>query len=59
MNALTRLHRDEGGLQTLETVAILAIAAIVLAVLKSTWQDIKRWFRTSVSEVIDWQGEKP
>lgn len=53
-----RLHRDESGLTTLEVVAILTVAAIVLGVLKVTWRDrVKPWFRRSVEEVVAWQGE--
>ena len=42
----------------MEAVMILAVAAIVLATLKYFWlQMIRPWFRTSVANVIDWQGE--
>lgn len=59
MDCLRRLHRDERGLSTLETVAILAVAAIALAAAKAGWHRVRRWFKTSVSNVIDWQGDSP
>jgi len=51
-----RLHQDEQGLEVLQVVALLAIAAIVLMVLKWAWYDIKAWFRRSVDYVLNWQG---
>jgi len=48
-----RLHEDEEGLETLQTVMIVAVAAIILALLKETWPRIKAWFRASVQQVIN------
>lgn len=54
-----RLHADEAGLTPLETVAILAIAAIVIGVCKWAWlRQVRPWFRTSVTNVVNWQGER-
>jgi hypothetical protein len=50
-----RLHRDEEGLEALQVVIIVAIAAIILALLKSLWPGIKKWFKTSVEQVIGWK----
>jgi hypothetical protein len=48
-----RLRDDEEGLETLQTVMIVAVAAIILALLKETWPRIKGWFRSSVQQVIN------
>jgi Flp pilus assembly pilin Flp len=56
---LKKLHKDEAGLKTLETVAILAIAAIILAVIKFFWNDIKKWFDQKTSSTTkDWEEAK-
>lgn len=54
---LVGLHRDERGLTSVETVAILTLAAIILIVLRSQWVKIKHWFRDSVHTVVNWQGD--
>lgn len=57
--ALKRLHNDEKGLKTLETVAILAVAAIILAVIKLFWNDIKGWFDSETKETTKgWEGSQ-
>lgn len=58
MNTLRRLHLDETGMETIQSVAILTVAAIALAVLKEAWHDIRRWFRESVEYVVNWQGDQ-
>lgn len=58
VSRLKKLHADEGGLQTLEVVAILAVAAIVLAVIKTFWTSIKNWFTSSNESMqSDWNEE--
>jgi hypothetical protein len=54
MSALRRLHEDEGGMEALQVVIILAIAAIALTLIKQAWGPIKTWFRKSVAEIIAW-----
>lgn len=55
MNLLKKLHRDEEGLETLQVVMIVAIAAIILALLKIFWADIKKWFGDSTKDTTkDW-----
>jgi len=57
LRSLKRIHKDEQGLETLQVVAILAVAAIVLAVLKIFWNDIKGWFDKETKETTkDWAG---
>jgi Flp pilus assembly pilin Flp len=47
MNWLKKLHEDEEGLTTLEVVMIVAVAAIILALIKVFWGSIKTWFGQS------------
>jgi hypothetical protein len=48
-----RWVEDEEGLETLQTVMIVAVAAIILGLLQATWPRIKAWFRASVQQVIN------
>jgi ABC-type transport system involved in Fe-S cluster assembly fused permease/ATPase subunit len=55
-----RLHRDERGLKTLEVVAILAVAMIVLLVIKLFWYKIQNWFVWHAAEANEnWSEAKP
>lgn len=52
------LHRDERGLTKLEVVAILAIAAIALTVIRLFWFQIVNWFVDNAADTSDgWQGQ--
>jgi hypothetical protein len=46
-------RRDERGLEALQTVMIVAIAAVCLLVLKSYWPGIRDWFNTLIEVVIE------
>jgi hypothetical protein len=48
--ALRRIHNDERGLETLQVVMIIAVAAIILAFIKLFWTNIVGWFH----KVSDW-----
>ena len=51
-----RFHRDERGMETLQVVLILGLAAIIVAFAQGYWPKIKAWFRESVDQVLRWQG---
>lgn len=52
---LKRLHRDEAGMEAVQVVLIVAIAAVVLLVVKSLWDgSIKTWFSDNVTNVTKW-----
>jgi hypothetical protein len=53
---IRRIHEDERGLETLQVVMIIAIAAIFLALIKYFWDDgngggIKGWAKGLVTAV--------
>jgi hypothetical protein len=55
MNLLKKLHNDEEGLEALQVVIILAIAAIIIALVKIFWGTIKSWFQDSTKDTTkDW-----
>jgi hypothetical protein len=49
-----RLHEDEDGMEALQVVVILTISFIALTLVMKSWPRIKRWFVTSVDEIIAW-----
>ena len=49
--AFARLHRDEQGIEALQAVLVMAIAAVILAVVKAKWPAIKTLFNTNVDAV--------
>lgn len=50
---LSRLHRDERGIKTLEAVALLAIAAIALVAIRAFWNKIAAWYKSSTQGATD------
>ena len=41
---LQKFHSDEAGLEALQVVMILAVAAVALIVVKTQWDVIRKWF---------------
>lgn len=41
---LKKFHNDEAGLEALQVVMILAVAAVALIVVKTQWDTIRKWF---------------
>jgi len=51
--AIKRLHEEEDGMEAIQIVALIAIAAIVLAFLKNVmWPAIGTWFNQKVEEMV-------
>ena len=48
-NAIKKFHSDEAGLEALQVVMILAVAAVALIVVKTKWSSIKTWFNSQMS----------
>jgi len=48
-STVAKFHKDEAGLEALQVVMILAIAAVCLIVLKSQWTKIRDWFTTNMN----------
>jgi hypothetical protein len=53
---MARFHSDERGMETLQVVMIIAVAALIVAFAQAFWPKIKAWFRESVDQVLRWQG---
>ena len=50
--AVRNFHEDEQGLEALQVVMILAIAAVCLILVKSKWTDIKSFFTDNVDKAV-------
>lgn len=55
-NAARRFHKNEAGMEALQVVMIIAIAAIVLLAVKSQWTSVKEWFDGLVEQITGWDG---
>ena len=51
---LRRIHEDEQGMETLQVVMIIAIAAVILFLVNSQWNNIKNWWNTAVQNIVQW-----
>lgn len=47
-----QLHRDESGMEAIQAVLILAIAAVALLVVKTRWEVIRNWFGDLYDELV-------
>ena len=54
-NVLKKFHRNEAGLEALQVVMIIAIAALFLIAVKFQWQTIETWFKGLVESITSWQ----
>jgi hypothetical protein len=52
---LKEFHNDEAGMSSLQAILTIAIAAVILGLLKVFWNDIKNWFAISVAPVLGWE----
>jgi hypothetical protein len=54
LKTIRRIHNDERGLETLQVVMIIAVAALILALVKLTWPSITAWFNKLVQAITGW-----
>ena len=51
--AIRAFHEDEEGLEALQVVMIIAIAAMILIAVKTMWTPVQTWFEEKVNSVTD------
>lgn len=56
MNRLRRFHRDDRGLEALQVVMIIAVAALILALVKLFWSDVKNWVTPLMADLLGWKN---
>ena len=49
-NTVRKFHDDEAGLEALQVVMILAIAAVALIAVKTQWETISTWFKEMMEQ---------
>jgi hypothetical protein len=54
MNLLTRLHREEEGMETMQVVFIIAAAALVLVAIGVFWSTIKSYGQKSLTALFQY-----
>ncbi|MBY0525264.1 MAG: hypothetical protein K2R98_17790 [Gemmataceae bacterium] len=52
LEPVRKLHEDEDGLEALQVVMILAVAAVALLVIKIFWKPIKTWATNRMNDVV-------
>lgn len=52
---LNKFHNDEAGLEALQVVMIIAIAAVFLIFIKTQWNTIKSWAEGLIKGVTDFK----
>lgn len=51
-DSVRSFHRNEAGLEILQVVMILAVAAVALIAVKYKWDDIKEWFNDVMGQAV-------
>jgi len=55
-NRIVTFDNNEKGMETLQVVLIIAIAAIILALIVNQWETISGWVIKSINDVTDIKG---
>ena len=53
--SIRRFHDNEAGLEALQVVMIVAIAAVCLIIVNNFWEDIRAWFN-GMMEAVTGEG---
>ena len=53
-NAARKFDQDQDGMETMQIVMIIAVAAIVLIFVRGQWDAISGWAEGLVGDVISW-----
>ena len=60
LNSLRKFHQNEKGLEALQVVMIIAIAAVCLIAVKYKWDEIRDWFDDMIGDGTgsdNWKSE--
>ncbi len=56
VNRISRFNKDQRGLETLQVVLIIAVAAIILALIVNQWPNIKSWAEQAIQAITGFSG---
>lgn len=54
--AAAKFHNDEDGLEALQIVMIIAIAALVLIAIKNKWPEVRDWMNEQVDGIMEFES---
>jgi hypothetical protein len=54
-NRLANFHREERGMETLQVVLIIAVAAVILAVFVRLWPEIRDWAEEVINNITSFE----
>ena len=54
--AVAKFHKNEDGLEALQIVMIIAIAALVLIAVKDKWPEIRDWMIEQLDSIMEFEG---
>ncbi|MDB5339231.1 MAG: hypothetical protein JWN70_4850 [Planctomycetaceae bacterium] len=54
--AARKFDQDQDGMETMQIVMIIAVAAIVLLFVKNQWGTISGWADGLIGQITSWQG---
>lgn len=49
-----RFHEEESGIEAIQSVMLLGVAAVALLTIESQWNNIVEFFRRNASLAINW-----
>ena len=53
---LARFNKNQKGLETLQVVLIIAVAAIILSLIVTQWPTIKGWAEKAIKAITDFSA---
>ena len=55
-NRIARFHNNQKGLETLQVVLIIAVAAVILAFIVNSWDTISEWAGQVIQDIVDFEA---
>ena len=52
-NSVKRFHNEEKGMEALQVVLIIAVAAVILAFFVRFWPEVRDWAEEVINNLID------
>ena len=52
---IASFHNNEKGMETLQVVLIIAVAAIILALIVNQWEAIRDWATSAIEAITDFE----
>ena len=52
LNTVRKFHEEEDGMEAIQVVMIIAIAAIALAIIQAVFPDIRRFFKDAMDKIL-------